>query len=97
MELAKTKAAGSTEEKKPEIMYDEGAKMMFEISQIKVDDKKFEPNAEIDKVVKEQMAELKEKMNVDIGCTGVELEARKQIIRTQETNFPSFMADIFRT
>ena len=43
------------------------------------------------------MAELKEKMNKDIGSTGVELEARKEIIRTRETNFPNFVADLFRS
>ena len=36
-------------------------------------------------------------MKVDIGYTGVELEARKQVIRTQETNFPNYMADLIRT
>ena len=40
---------------------------------------------------------LRERMNKDIGSTSVEMEARKQVIRTQETNFPNFVADMFRT
>ena len=43
------------------------------------------------------MEKLYEEMDVEIGYFGVEMEARKQVIRTQETNFPSFIADMFRT
>ena len=43
------------------------------------------------------MDDLKKRMDKDVGCTGVELEARKQVIRTQETNFPNLLADLFRT
>ena len=71
--------------------------MLFEISQIKVGDKGFEPHPETDKLAEDSMANLTKEMDVVIGYFGVEMEARKQIIRTQETNFPSFLADMIRT
>lgn len=43
------------------------------------------------------MNDLFESMKVDIGYTGVELEARRPIIRNQETNFGNLMADLIRT
>lgn len=43
------------------------------------------------------MEKLNDEMNVEIGYFGVEMEARKEVIRTQETNFPNFLADMFRT
>ena len=36
-------------------------------------------------------------MNVDIGWTTVDLEARDDFMRTQETNFGNFLADLMRT
>ena len=36
-------------------------------------------------------------MNVTVGYTGVEIEGRKQVIRTQEANLPNLMADLLRT
>ena len=62
-----------------------------------MDDKGFEPHAETEKLAKDYMENLKKEMDVIVGYFGVEMEARKQMIRTQETNFPSFLADMFRT
>lgn len=97
MNAAKTKAAESTEAEKPEVMYSEPDAMMYEITQINVDDKKFEPHAETDETAKSIMADLNARMNKDIGHTAVTLEGRKEEIRVQETEFGNFVADLIRT
>ena len=78
-------------------MYSEYDEMMFEITQVDVDSKGFTPHPTTDATSKAIMQDLYERMKVDIGYTGVELESRKPIIRTQETNFPNLMADLIRT
>ena len=43
------------------------------------------------------MAAMNEALGEDIANTGVELEARKEVIRSKETNLANFIADLMRT
>ena len=70
---------------------------MYEITQVDIDRKKFKQHESTHELATKYIDDLKERMNKDIGCFGVEMEARKQVIRTSETNFPNMLADLFRT
>ena len=81
-DAANQKAAQSPQEEKMQIEYSESDNMLFEITQINVDSKEFQPNAPINELANNIMAELKERMNKEVGHFSIEMEARKKVIRT---------------
>ena len=57
----------------------------------------FKPDSETAELVEQSVSVFQARMAREVGSTAVELEAREEVIRTQETNFTNFVADMFRT
>lgn len=58
--------------------------------------KEFEPHKEMEEIVKFYWKDLEKQMEKISGYTGVDLDARFDKIRTQETNISNFCADALR-
>jgi len=54
------------------------------------------PDPAIETLIARYTAELDRELNVPVGRTGVVLDARRQILRTQETGLGNFIADVMR-
>lgn len=58
--------------------------------------KEFDPDPEMQAVIDEYWKELDIKMNQPAGYTGVDLDARFDVIRVKESNASNFIADVIR-
>lgn len=61
-----------------------------------VDAGEVEPHPEVQSVVEEYRAELEEELDEVIGETEVPLDARRETVRTRESNLGNFVADAMR-
>lgn len=71
-------------------------KRMFVSERVRITGK-FSPDFEVAKHVHSYTQDIKKKLDLVAGCSGVDLEARFSRVRTTETNLGNMLADLIRT